>query len=276
MIVSALADNALSDSMCNRQYRKFQTGNFDLSDKHRSGTPKKVKDEQLDQLLQQNSYQTQKEHSEQLGITQQSIFYLFQNLSPENKERCYNTAVCLLSRFYQKDFQFKSVTRDEKWVLYDNPKGEKHGFILGEPSTSTSKPNVWWDMEGVLQFELLKPGKTVTFKSYQEQLMRLSDKIKRKPDSGKGTLLLLSHDNAQRRTCGDSNNLTILRVEKFSRYGPFRYPPVQFSATPSYCSNEQNSGGHFLARSYIIPEKQLPVTLVYSAQQKLVQKVYTT
>jgi len=40
-----------------------------LSDQYRSGASKKVEDEKLNQLLQENSWQTQKEFAEQLNIT---------------------------------------------------------------------------------------------------------------------------------------------------------------------------------------------------------------
>lgn len=51
----------MSKSTYKRWYRKFWTSNFDLSDEYRSGAPKKVEDEELNQLLQENPCQTQKE-----------------------------------------------------------------------------------------------------------------------------------------------------------------------------------------------------------------------
>lgn len=58
MICSALGGNAVSKNTCKRWYRKFWTENFNLSDEHRSGAPKKVEDEKLDQLLQESPCQT--------------------------------------------------------------------------------------------------------------------------------------------------------------------------------------------------------------------------
>jgi len=39
-------------------FGKVQTSNFNLFDQYRSGTPKKVEDEELEQLLQENLCQT--------------------------------------------------------------------------------------------------------------------------------------------------------------------------------------------------------------------------
>ena len=61
-------------------FEKVQTSNFNLFDQYRSGAPKKVEDEELDQLLQENLCQTRKELAEQLGIIQQAISHRLQKL----------------------------------------------------------------------------------------------------------------------------------------------------------------------------------------------------
>jgi len=90
----------------------------------------------------------------------------------------------LLSKFRKKDFLHKIITGDEKWILYDNPKRRKSGVDFGKSSTSTPKPNIhankillciWWDWKGVLYYELLQPGETITADRYQQQLTYVSD-----------------------------------------------------------------------------------------------------
>jgi len=46
------------------------------------------------------------------------------------------------AKFRKKDFLHKIITGDEKWILYDNPKRRKSWVDPGQPSISTSKPNI--------------------------------------------------------------------------------------------------------------------------------------
>lgn len=139
MICSALGENAVSYSTCKKWFQNFRDGNFDLQDKERPGQPKKVDDEELEQLLDENPCRTQEELAEELGVTQPAISIRLHKLgriqkagrwvphvlTPENKVRRCDTAMSLLSRFKRKDFLHKIVTGDEKWVLYDNSKRRK-------------------------------------------------------------------------------------------------------------------------------------------------------
>ncbi|CAK9825563.1 Mariner Mos1 transposase, partial [Anthophora retusa] len=73
MICSALGENAVTYKTCKKWFQRFRSGNFDLNDAERSGTPKKVEDEELEQLLNEDPCQTQHELAEELGVTQQAI-----------------------------------------------------------------------------------------------------------------------------------------------------------------------------------------------------------
>lgn len=100
------------------------------------------------------------------------------------------------------------VTGDEKWVHCDNPKRKKSRCRLGEPSTSTAKPNIhgskvmlciWWDQKGVVYYELLKSGQTINGEQYRQQLMDLSRALKEKrPKYAKRhDKVIFQHDNAR-------------------------------------------------------------------------------
>ena len=113
-----------------------------------------------------------------------------------------------MSRFKKKSFLSQIVTGDEKWIRYDNPKRKKSWVDPGKPSTSSARPDIygkklllclWWDCKGVLYYEVLKPGETVTADRYQQQLLNLSDAIEEKrPFSAQKTRkMILLHDNAR-------------------------------------------------------------------------------
>ena len=58
---------------------------------------------------------------------------------------------------------------------------------------------IWWDMEGVVYYELLKPNETITTERYQQQLERLNDNLMQKRSSiaSNRRKVILLHDNAR-------------------------------------------------------------------------------
>ena len=52
---------ALSETMCRDWFRRFKSGNFDFSNKDREKPPKKFKDAELQELLDEDSTQTLKQ-----------------------------------------------------------------------------------------------------------------------------------------------------------------------------------------------------------------------
>jgi len=91
----------------------------------------------------------------------------------------------------KKKILWRIVTGDEKWIYFDNPKRKKSWMDPGKTFASTPKRNIhghksllciWWDQEGVLYYELLRPNETVIADRYQQQF-RLSDELMRKRSS---------------------------------------------------------------------------------------------
>jgi transposase len=56
-------------------YQRFQSGDVELSNCKRAGQPKKFEDDELEQLLSENSARSQQELALLLGVTQQSISF---------------------------------------------------------------------------------------------------------------------------------------------------------------------------------------------------------
>ena len=90
----------------------------------------------------------------------------------------------LFNRHKKKSFLHRIFTGDEKWIHYDNPYVKP-----GQSAKSTPMPNIhglkvmrciWWNRKGVLYYELLKSGQTITGELYWQQLIRLKQAIAEK------------------------------------------------------------------------------------------------
>jgi len=128
-------------------------------------------------------------------------------LTEENKYRGVNICSNFFSRYKKKNFLHKVITVDEKWIAYDSPERRKSWLDPGQQSPSFPKPNihdkkillcVWWDWKGIIHYELLERGQTVTCERYEAQLNKLADVLKeKKPFTNQGTRsVLLLYDNA--------------------------------------------------------------------------------
>ncbi len=180
-ICSVLGADVVSYETCNYWYEHFRSDDFDLSDQPRCGQPRKFEDAELEALLNEDSMQTQQEVAAQLGVTQAAIStHLHQMgkiqklvrwvphvLTEHSLGQRMNTCLSLLARQQKKNFLWKIVTGNEKYIFYDNPKCKKSWVDPGQTSTSTLKQNIhlkksllciWWDMKGVLYYELLETG----------------------------------------------------------------------------------------------------------------------
>ena len=80
IICSALGESALTHKTCKKWFQRFRNGDFDLSYRERPGQPKKFEDEELEQLLEENSTQTEKKLAHALEVTQQAISHRLHRL----------------------------------------------------------------------------------------------------------------------------------------------------------------------------------------------------
>ncbi|GFT00287.1 mariner Mos1 transposase [Trichonephila clavipes] len=113
----------------------------------------------------------------------------------------------LLARYKRKSYLHRIVTCDEKWIYFENPKRYRSYVDPGKPSKSTARPNrfgrktmlcIFWDQEGPIYYELLKPGETVNTDPYKQELLNLNDAIleKRKQYKKRQHKVIFLHDNA--------------------------------------------------------------------------------
>jgi len=115
------------------------------------------------------------------------------------------------ARQKRKSFLHWIVTGDEKWIYFQNPKRKKSWIDPAQSLTSSSRPNrfgrktmlcVWLDQEGVIYYELLKPGETVNAHRYHQQLIKLHRALREKRPHyrKKHDKLIFLHDNAPSHT----------------------------------------------------------------------------
>ena len=138
----------------------------------------------------------------------------------------------LLERHKKKSFLHRIVTRDKKWIHYDNPKRKKSLVKPGQPAKPTAKPNIhvakvmyciWWDQEGVLYYELLKPGGTINGERYRTQLIRLKRAIAEKcPEyATRREAIIFHHDNARPHVAIPVKNYLENSGWEFSPHPPY-------------------------------------------------------
>ena len=73
ILVKVYGEHALSETTCRDWFRRFKSGDFDLSNKDRGKPPKKFEDSELQTLLDKDSTVTLKQLAEALGVDQGTI-----------------------------------------------------------------------------------------------------------------------------------------------------------------------------------------------------------
>ncbi len=90
---------------------------------------------------------------------------------------------------------------DKKWVLYVNHTRKRQWLSAGQTGIATPKTDphpkkvmlsVWWGVRGIIHWELLPTGCTITADLYCQQLDRVAAKLK-----GKHHRIYFLHDNAR-------------------------------------------------------------------------------
>jgi len=222
LLVNTYGDHALSKSTCEFWFRRFKSGDFDVSDKERSGTPKKFEDEELETLLDEDPCQTEEELAKTLNVDRSTVGkrlhkigmvqklgnWVPHELKERDIERRKTMCELLLERHKRKGFLHRIITGDEKWFYHDNPKRKKAWVKPGEPGPSQPKRDIhgdkvmlciWWDHRGAIYYELLEPGQTITEDRYRLQLIRLKRAlIEKRPEwETRHNKPILQHDNAR-------------------------------------------------------------------------------
>ncbi len=178
-------------------------------------------DEALQALLDADPRQTTRELAEQLNCHHSTVEchlhalgkahkygrLVPHQLSKDNLVQPASICASLLFRQKHEPFLDRIITGDEKWVCYINVRRRRQWPDPGEKSFPDVKPDlhpkklmlcIWWDMKGVIYFELLYAHETINANVYSQQLQRLNEVLLQKRPvlaNQKGVILL--HDKGR-------------------------------------------------------------------------------
>ena len=222
-----------------RWFARFRDGNFDVSDLPRSGRPSEIDDAVLREFLESETSLTSsmlaekfevdestiRRHMQKLGFILKLDVWVPHELSEANKNARVSICRTLLSR-YETDRERdgrtileRLVAGDEKWICYQNVQRKRTWLPRGAknlPGTS-AKPglhpkkvllSVWWDIRGVIFFELLPRNETINADKYCEQLLRLRSALaEKRPALLNRRRIIFHHDNARPHTAQKTKKL---------------------------------------------------------------------
>ena len=123
------------------------------------------------------------------------------------------------------------ITGDEKWVLYVNCVRQRQWLSQGQAGIATVKGDlhplkvmlcVWWGVRGIIHWELLPRGTTITAELYCQQLDRVKERLREQ------TQVFLLHDNAR-------PHIARLTCQKIADLGwtPLPHPPYSPDLAPT-------------------------------------------
>jgi histone-lysine N-methyltransferase SETMAR len=111
-----------------------------------------------------------------------------------------------------KDHRFikRIVTCDEKWIYLNNPDLQKHWLDRGQLPVPVAKRErfgkkvllcVWWNYKGLIYYELVPVGRTISVEVYSQQLEKMYTVFLEKyPALVSRKRVLLQKDNARPHT----------------------------------------------------------------------------
>lgn len=226
--INAVYGKIVTANKCQFWFRKFREGDTSLSDAPRSGRPSDFNEDALKDLVESDPrltiqemservsapWSTVQEHLKKIGKVNRQGIWVPHELNEIHKQQRRMICSALITRNQNEHFLHRIVTGDEKWVLYRNCKRSRQWLSTGQTPIPTAKDglhpkkvllSVWWDSLGIIHYELMPPGQTITGEVYRQQLTRLNEALSQKRPAlvnRKGVILL--HDNARPHSAKDT------------------------------------------------------------------------
>jgi len=247
-INEAYGDGTSDARTARRWFAKFNSGEETLEDKPRSGRPTVLDEGDLQAALDAEPSSSTRELGTELGVSHMTVWNYLKQLDFVHKkprqdphelteaQAAKRVEICrqLLNNPLNDRFWKRIVTCDEKWVFLVNPDRSKRWVPKGDNPTSVARLNrfdkkvmisVWWNVDGIVHFELVPEGKAVNAELYTEQLDRVYEAMRQKyPTLISRKRALLQQDNAPahraKKTQGKIAELDGIEVLPHPAYSP--------------------------------------------------------
>lgn len=248
-LFKVFGEEALSERQCQEWFKRFRSGDESLEDHEHGHRAEVVDNDLLKEAIESDPCQTTRELAKQFGCSHMTIErhlgkigktnrcgkWMPHQLSNANKATRVTMAGILTRRAKTGGFFDSIVTSDEKWICYDNTTRKRQWLDPGEAPKPTPKPDihgkkvmlcVWWNSKGLVYFEVLDPGQTVTADLYQHQLDRVDQALRRQGVDTASTKFL--HDNARPHVA----KITARKIEELG-WEVLPHPPYSPDLAPS-------------------------------------------
>ncbi|CAD5230867.1 unnamed protein product [Bursaphelenchus okinawaensis] len=188
--------NVVSYPTVTRWFAKFRVDDEKLEDKPRAGRPSKLDKDALRRKIEDDPHITIREleellncgkstigdHLKAMGMVKKLDKWVPHNLTDLQKAKRRCASEKLLQRCKNEEFLDRIVTIDEKWISFNNTRRSTSWCKRGEAPKHVPKPElhekklmvtVWWCSSGVIQYDFMKPGQSITADTYCAQIEKL-------------------------------------------------------------------------------------------------------
>lgn len=248
-IKNVYGNDAPSPHTIQRWFAKFRNGEISLEDEEHPGKEPQLQNEEILQKIHETpristreladavnySHTTIIRHLHQMGFKPIFGHWVPHFLTDPMKGQRSSISAALLSRYERKSFLPNLITGDEKWMLTANFQRKRQWIgegvtpandVLPDPHQKKYMLCVWWDMLGVLYWELMDNKQTIKALTYSAQLQKLDEEIKKKRPNMKKVILLI--DNARPHTA----NLTRSTIHSLN-WELLPHPPYSPDLSPT-------------------------------------------
>ncbi|CAF4641069.1 unnamed protein product [Rotaria socialis] len=230
-ICSSRGEDILSIRTAQHWFNRFKNGNLELDDLPRPGKPLKVDVDLLKQLIEQDPRLTSRCLVEQLGCSHTVVekhlneldkkwrygVWIPHELSPHQLQHRVDACMNLMTSHRNYQWLRNLITGDENsgQTGVATPKADLHPKKV--------MLSVWSGVNGIIHWELLPNGCTITAELYCQQLDRVAEKLKGKQDR-----IYYLHDNAKPHVAKSA-------YEKLLKLGwiTIPYPPYSPDLAPA-------------------------------------------